>query len=173
MPTTASCRVELQLPHLNVFTVQLLGKDDPSQEDPELYIDRWRSYITSYTSVSGLLPVSALTIYHPIITGASYKGFSGIQEQASVPSKVGLPQSRSHKGFLHFYAHRNRTIVPDHPAPAVIAGNALEMKICVRTYRTFYVSNTADFLYKPSPPSLVGIPRGPKGAWFEKLKTKS
>ena len=61
-------------------------------------------------------------------------------------------------------------IVPDHPAPAVVAGNALEMKICVRTYRTFYVSNTADFFYKPSPTSLAGTPWRFKGAWFTKLK---
>ena len=50
----ASCPVKIQLPHLNVFTIQLLGKDDPNQEDPEIYIDRWRSYITSYTSVGGI-----------------------------------------------------------------------------------------------------------------------
>lgn len=51
---TTSCLVEMQLPHLNVFTIQLLGKDDPNQEGPEIYIDRWRSYISSYTSVGGI-----------------------------------------------------------------------------------------------------------------------
>lgn len=50
----ASCPVLIQLPHLNVFTIQLLGKDDPNQEDPEIYIDRWRSYTASYTSVGGI-----------------------------------------------------------------------------------------------------------------------
>jgi len=124
------------LPHLNVFTVQLLGKDDPSQEDPEIYIDRWRSYIASYTS--------------------------------EIPTK-GLIEPKSKSPFLR----RNRGIIPDHPAPAVVADNALEMKICVRTYHIFYVSNTADFFYKPSPPLLTGIPRRPKGAWFEKLKAES
>ncbi|KAF9652603.1 hypothetical protein BDM02DRAFT_3153710 [Thelephora ganbajun] len=128
-------RIEI-LPHLNVFTVQLLGKDDPSQEDPEIYIDRWRSYITSYTS--------------------------------ETPTK-GLAESKIKPPFLR----RNRAITPDHPVPAVIAGNALEMKICVRTYRIFYVSNTVDFFYKPSPPSLAGIPRRSKGVWFEKLKAES
>ena len=92
----------------------------------------------------------------------------GIQGQAPVPSEVGLLLLHSFEVALHI--HRNRAIVPDHPAPAVVAGNALEMKICVRTYRTFYVSNTADFFYKPSPPSLAGIPRRFKGAWFAKLK---
>jgi len=120
------------LPHLNVFTVQLLGKDDPNQEDPELYIDRWRLYIASYTSEN--------------------------------PTK-GLTESKSKPPFLR----RNRATISDHPAPAVIASNALEMKICVRTYRIFYVSNTVDSFYKPSPPSLAGIPRRPKGAWFDKL----
>ena len=47
------------------------------------------------------------------------------------------------------------------------------MKICVRTYRIFYVSNTADSFYKPSPPSPSGIPQRPKGTWFEKLKAGS
>jgi paired amphipathic helix protein Sin3a len=49
-----SCLVGIQLPHLNVFTIQLLGKDDPNQEDPEIYIDRWRLYITSYASVGDI-----------------------------------------------------------------------------------------------------------------------
>jgi len=121
---------------LNVFTVQLLGKDDPSQEDPEIYIDRWRSYVASYTSET---PTKSLT-----------------------ESKIKPP-----------FLRRNRMIVPDHPVPAVVAGNALEMKICVRTYRIFYVSNTTDTFYKPSPPPLAGIPRRLKGAWFEKLKGES
>ena len=170
-PPIIALRVKSQLPHLSVFTVQLLGKDDPSQEDPEFYIDRWRSYITSYTSVSSLPSKSASTTHHFVTIGTSYKGLGGIQEQAPVPSKVGLPQSHSEDIFL--YVYRNRANVSDHPVPTVVAGNALEMKICVRTYRIFYVSNTADFFYKPSPPSLAGVPRRRKGGWFEKLKAGS
>jgi len=171
--TNATRWVKLQLPHLNVFTVQLLGKDDPSQEDPEIYIDRWRSYITSYTSVSNLLGTAAPTTHQLFTTGNSYKGLDRTEEQVSVPSKVRLPYLRSYGVLLHVCTNRNRGIIPDHPAPAVVADNALEMKICVRTYHIFYVSNTADFFYKPSPPLLTGIPRRPKGAWFEKLKAES
>jgi len=128
-------RIEM-LPHLNVFTIQLLGKDDPNQEDPEIYIDRWRSYTASYTSET---------------------------------TTKGLTESRIKPPFLR----RNRVITPNHPSPAVIADNALEMKICVRTYHIFYVPNTADFFYKHSPPSLAGIPRRPGGTWFRKLNADS
>ena len=166
----SSYRVKLQLPHLNVFTVQLLGKGDPSQEDPEFYIDRWRSYITSYTSVSSLLGIAIPTIDRFVTAGNPHEELDGIQTQVSIPPKVGIPLLHSYRIFLQ--VHRNRAIVPDHPAPAVVAGNALEMKICVRTYHIFYVSNTADFLYRPSPPSQAGIPRRIKGTWFEKLKEK-
>jgi len=76
---------------LNVFTVQLLGKDDPSQEDPEFYIDRWRSYIASYTSVSSFLGTAIPTVYQYVITGNPHKGLDGIQYQATIPSKVGIP----------------------------------------------------------------------------------
>ena len=87
----ASRRAESQLPRLNVFTVQLLGKDDPSQEDPEVYIDRWRSYIASYTSVSSP-PTAVVPTTYPFIAGNPYKGLDGMQEQVSIPPKVGLPQ---------------------------------------------------------------------------------
>ena len=46
----------------------------------------------------------APTLYRSATTGNSYKGLDGIQEQASVSSKVGLPQLHSHEGFLHDYA---------------------------------------------------------------------
>jgi len=128
-------RIEM-LPHLNVFTVQLLGKDDPNQENPEIYIDRWKSYITSYTS--------------------------------ETPTK-GLTRSKIKPPFLR----RNRAITPDHPTPAVTAGNALEVKICVRTYRIFYVPCTTDFFYKHLPSLSTEIPQRPKGAWFEKLRAES
>jgi hypothetical protein len=91
-----SCQVKLQIPHLNVSTVQLLGKDDPSQEDPEFYLDRWRSYITSYTSVSSPLGTTVPSIYRFVTTGNPYKGPDGIQDQVSIPSKVGIP-------WLHSY----------------------------------------------------------------------
>lgn len=91
---TASRRAKSQLPRLNVFTVQLLGKDDPNQEDPEVYIDRWRSYIASYTSVSSALTTVVPTA-HPPIAGNPHKGLDGMQEQTSIPPKVGLPQPPS------------------------------------------------------------------------------
>ena len=96
-----SCPAKIQLPHLNVFTIQLLGKDDPNQEDPEIYIDRWRSYITSYTSVGGIGTVAS-TIYQFVIAGDPYKVFDGVQNQVSVPSKVWLTRPYCHEVFLQF-----------------------------------------------------------------------
>lgn len=169
LPIIASYPVKTQLPRLNVFTIQLLGKDDPNQEDPEIYIDRWRSYIASYTSVGGN-GTFVSTIYRFVPTGDPYEGLDGVQNQPSVPSKVWLPQLYCHNVFLRIHTCRNLAITPDYHIPAVIADNALEMKICVRTYHIFYVPNTADFFYKYSLPSLTGIPRRLKGTWFEKLK---
>jgi len=169
---TASRRAKPQLPHLNVFTVQLLGKDDPSQEDPEVYIDRWRSYIASYTSVSYPPPRSFQPLPPYLLQETPTKGLTGCKYKPPFLRRWDY-LSRPCETSLHVYTHRNRAITPDQPAPEVIAGNALEMKICVRTYRIFYVPNTADFFYKPSSPSLAGIPRRPKGTWLEKLETES
>ena len=54
-----------------------------------MYIDRWRSYIASYTSVSSPPATVAPTTYHFVIAGNSYKGLNRIREQTSVPPKVG------------------------------------------------------------------------------------
>lgn len=45
------------------------------------------------------------------------------------------------------YKHLHRTIRPERvapPTPAVISRSGLEIKVCMRTYRLFFVSHTED-----------------------------
>jgi paired amphipathic helix protein Sin3a len=44
-------------------------------------------------------------------------------------------------------AFRNLSIAV-HGEPRVVARSGLEIKVCVRTYRFFYVSNTEDVLWR-------------------------
>lgn len=44
----------LQNPELKSMSLQLLGNGDPSREEPEVYVQRWQSYIESFTSVCGM-----------------------------------------------------------------------------------------------------------------------
>jgi paired amphipathic helix protein Sin3a len=41
---------------------------------------------------------------------------------------------------------RNLSTAPDGAISGVLAGDGLEIKVCVRTYRLFYVPGTEDFL---------------------------
>lgn len=45
---------------------------------------------------------------------------------------------------------RNISAAAVHGEPKVVARSGLEIKVCVRTYRFFYVSNTEDVLWRLS-----------------------
>ena len=42
-----------------------------------------------------------------------------------------------------------RTVKTSAPASPIYGDSALEIKICVRTYRMFFVAGTADFMWRP------------------------
>jgi paired amphipathic helix protein Sin3a len=70
----------------------------------------------------------------------------------SSPVTEGISQSRVRRPFLR------KNIPPSATAntPAVLARSALETKVCVRTYRLFFVPGTEDFLWRiPSKMDLV------------------
>ncbi|EGN92496.1 hypothetical protein SERLA73DRAFT_117204 [Serpula lacrymans var. lacrymans S7.3] len=56
----------------------------------------------------------------------------------------GLSHSRMKRPFLR----KNLPSTADRAPPDVIAQGALEIRVCVRTYRLFYVSHTEDFLQR-------------------------
>ena len=68
---------------------------------------------------------------------------------------------RARRPFL-----RKHVPLPNTPPPFVVADGALEMRVCVRTYRIFYVSHTEDFLCRSprrSQSATAGAPDRGKG----------
>ncbi|KZT20179.1 hypothetical protein NEOLEDRAFT_1182706 [Neolentinus lepideus HHB14362 ss-1] len=102
-----------QYPDAKSMTIQLLGKDDASDNDPEVLSGRWQSYLDSF--VSG-------------------------------DSAAGLPPNKVKPSFLR----RNLPGLPE--LPKIAARGGLEIKVCVRTYRLFFVSNTEDVLFRMRAP---------------------
>jgi hypothetical protein len=92
----APCRVKLIASTLECFHCSIARGDDPNQEDPELYIDRWRSYIASYTSVSGPPAQSLQPFTDP-----------PLQE---TPTR-GLTESKSHPPFLRRWDYPSCTLM--------------------------------------------------------------
>ncbi|KAG1890523.1 uncharacterized protein F5891DRAFT_964831 [Suillus fuscotomentosus] len=87
----------------------------------------------------------------------------------SSPITEGISQSRVGRPFLR------KNIPPSATAstPAVLARSALETKVCVRTYRLFFVSGTEDFLWRiPSKADLVtcGREEARRERWIMKAK---
>ncbi|KAG1789779.1 uncharacterized protein HD556DRAFT_1243377 [Suillus plorans] len=87
----------------------------------------------------------------------------------SSPVTEGISQSRVGRPFLR------KNVPPSATAstPAVLARSALETKVCVRTYRLFFVSGTEDFLWRiPSKADLVtsGREEARRERWIMKAK---
>ncbi|EPQ53755.1 hypothetical protein GLOTRDRAFT_139874 [Gloeophyllum trabeum ATCC 11539] len=96
-------------PDLKSVTIQLLGKDDASDTDPEVLSGRWQAYLDSF--VSG-------------------------------DSAAGLPPNKVRSPFLR------RNLPQSLELPKIAARGGLEIKVCVRTYRLFFVSHTEDVLFR-------------------------
>ncbi|KAG1721864.1 uncharacterized protein EDB91DRAFT_1064220 [Suillus paluster] len=62
----------------------------------------------------------------------------------SSPVTEGISQARVRRPFLR----KNVPASVTSSTPAVLARSALETKVCVRTYRLFFVSGTEDFLWR-------------------------
>ncbi|KAG2039287.1 hypothetical protein BDR03DRAFT_933269 [Suillus americanus] len=70
----------------------------------------------------------------------------------SSPVTEGISQSRVRRPFLRKNVPPSATT----STPAVLARSALETRVCVRTYRLFFVSGTEDFLWRiPSKADFV------------------
>ncbi|KAG1768758.1 hypothetical protein EV702DRAFT_1181913 [Suillus placidus] len=82
----------------------------------------------------------------------------------SSPVTEGISQSRVRPPFLR------KNVPPSVAAdtPAVLAHSALETKVCVRTYRLFFVSGTEDFLWRI--PSKADLVMRERERWIMKAK---
>ncbi|KAF9226177.1 hypothetical protein BS17DRAFT_776836 [Gyrodon lividus] len=78
---------------------------------------------------------------------------SYIDSYVSGDSSQGLPKSRVRRPFLR----RNLSLSAMDVAPEAIARGSLEIRVCVRTYRLFYVPHTEDYLYRISSQAEIPI----------------
>ncbi|KAJ7052531.1 hypothetical protein C8F01DRAFT_1033117 [Mycena amicta] len=69
---------------------------------------------------------------------------SYIESFVSSHLSEGVPASRVRRPFLR----RNLPAAVQNAPPNVVTGDGLEIKVCVQTYRLFYVSHSEDFLVK-------------------------
>ncbi|PCH44684.1 hypothetical protein WOLCODRAFT_123950 [Wolfiporia cocos MD-104 SS10] len=101
------------LPESKTVTIQLIGKEDSSFDDPEVLSGRWEAYVESF------------------VKDEHTKGVT-----ASMAKK---------RPFLRRTLHKSSA---DDSSPDAVANGRLEIKVCVRTYRLFFVSHTEDFLWR-------------------------
>ncbi|KAL5498737.1 hypothetical protein ACEPAH_2092 [Sanghuangporus vaninii] len=99
-------------PASRMLTFQLLGKEDATFDDVDVYTGRWQAYIDSYVSDETTRGLTDIKIKPPFLT-------------------------------------RNYRAVKEHPlTDPSMSRSGLEIKVCVRTYRMFFVSDTQDFLWR-------------------------
>ncbi|KAI9451486.1 hypothetical protein F5148DRAFT_1378838 [Russula earlei] len=108
------------LPESKMITFQLLSKDGSSLDDAEVLSGRWQAYIEGFVSEAETPGVLACKVRRPFLRRSLPTTAVGAAGQGS-----GTEAGRD------FYAR-----------------GGLEIKVCVRTYRLFYVSRTEDVLWR-------------------------
>ncbi|ESK96394.1 histone deacetylase sin3 component [Moniliophthora roreri MCA 2997] len=78
-----------------------------------------------------------------------------IDSFVSAETSEGVPTTKTRSPFLRRYV----LYCPQDPPPAVLADDNLEIKICVRTYRLFFVSKTEDYLFALQSDDTVDLAR--------------
>lgn len=107
------------LPESKMLTFQLLSKDGSSLDDAEVLSGRWQAYVEGFVSETETPGVPAGKVRRPFLR----RSFPG----GTTPTPTKAPRGDG----LDFYAR-----------------GGLEIKVCVRTYRLFYVSRTEDVLWR-------------------------
>ena len=130
----------------NIMQIQLLGKDDISTDDATTLTERWRHYIESYTLVSCTHPSSfSLCLF---LCSASSNRRITIRNQSPLLATVRLNDDEVMKDPHHSF----RSIRPNPDVPilssAYISRARLQIKVCIRTYRLFFVGGTEDFYWR-------------------------
>lgn len=133
-----------QVPDTKTMMIQLLSKDESAAYDAEILAERWQTYIDSYVSVGRR---SAVMVVRAADDGTGERDFEGAlwANEKSVFEEV---RGRARGSLiLTIYTYRNLPHAAEHePAPRMAVRAALEMRICIRTYRIFYVPGTEDYL---------------------------
>ncbi len=134
----SSWRVARQLPESKTITFQLLSKDGSSLDDAEVFSGRWKAYVEGFVSETETPGVPSSRVRRPYLrrsappfphpTLVSPKSVFG----RSLPG--GTNKAPPGADNQDFYAR-----------------GGLEIKVCVRTYRLFYVSRTEDVLWRVRP----------------------
>ncbi|KAH8116164.1 hypothetical protein DFH11DRAFT_1832383 [Phellopilus nigrolimitatus] len=122
------------------MTIQLLGKDDASFDDYDVYTGRWQAYIDSFVSDEITRGLTDADVKPP------------------------------------FLSRNYRAVKKNPPSSAFVSRSGLEIKVCVRTYRMFFVSQTEDFLWREwSPQELKEVAKRSKARvarsrlWLERF----
>ncbi|KAJ8087508.1 hypothetical protein PM082_006339 [Marasmius tenuissimus] len=110
------------------ITVQLIGKDDSRFENSEVLTERWQTYIDSYVSEDTSAGVPTTKPKSPFL-------------RRNLPPSLPTPEIQDEASTGSAPAS------PSPPLPTVLAQDNLEIKICVRTYRLFFVPGTEDYLF--------------------------
>ncbi|KAL4073700.1 hypothetical protein J3A83DRAFT_4090896 [Scleroderma citrinum] len=99
---------------------------------------------------------------------------SYIDSYVSENTTHGLPSARLKQPFLR----KNLSQNVEQMTPHLTAQGTLEMQVCVRTYRVFYVSGTEDILYRTHTNAemsdlegKVGVAKERRKRWLDKAKS--
>ena len=185
-----------------MITFQLLSKDGSSLDDAEVLSGRWQAYIEGFVSDAETPGVGATKVRRPFLrrcvshplsraslfpltrrdrslpptattsatatagpaAGPSPSPGSSVSANANPGAGAGVGAGTGTKG----------------PGQQFYTRGGLEIKVCVRTYRLFYVSRTEDVLWRtPSPAECEGARTGlakkdaARARWLEEVKLRS
>ena len=143
---------------MKTVTIQLLGKDDSSFDDSEVLTGRWQAYIESYASVRPFVCMRDSHSDHNhtsqpdgetegLHTTISHRPF--LQRYAPIPSHLSFPPHTL--TILPHPPSRTRNLIHPTTLPPALATGALEIRVCVRTYKLFYVAGTEESLERVQP----------------------
>lgn len=156
------------------MSIQLLGKDDSATYDAEILAGRWQSYIDSYVSVGTLLIFFGVVLI--FLEENTTHGLSLARLKRPFLRKFVAPP------FFHsrcrIYNRRNLPQDSGKVVPRLTARGTLEIRVCVRTYRVFYVPGTEDVLYRThldeemtDLEGKVDVAKERRQRWLDKVKS--
>jgi paired amphipathic helix protein Sin3a len=121
-----------------MLTFQLLSKDGSSLDDAEVLSGRWQAYVEGFVSETETPGVAAAKVRQPFLRrcAAPTPSFPTLLRVANWLCRS-LPKAPKAEG--------------DGDGDDFYARGGLEIKVCVRTYRLFYVSRTEDVLWRVQP----------------------
>ncbi|THH26382.1 hypothetical protein EUX98_g7806 [Antrodiella citrinella] len=121
------------LPDTKTVTVQLLGKDDPGFDNADALTQRWQEYIESYARLR-------------IRTRSLTKNRGDRSFEGELCSRYFQPPAVLTVSHIRTLKRPTADV-----EPKLHAWSYLAIRVCVRTYKLFYVSNTEEFLQRLSP----------------------